>query len=138
MRVTRQGLGVTASVAVLFTGMAVAAEVRAAPAPAEDLPAAAPARSGEGGEPENFGASCRTVVRGSHVTAHCQNPYLVTDRVRLHVECDRWWDVDTDSTPVEVGPADYGRLDGRCWKEVRAAWLTHQPADRTPAPVRGS
>ncbi|WP_329277334.1 hypothetical protein [Streptomyces sp. NBC_00691] len=135
MRAIRHGFGAFVSVAVLLTGIAVAAEVRAAPAPAEELPAATPA-----GEPENFGASCRTVVQGSTVTAHCQNPYPGTDRVRLHVECERWWDIDSDSAPVEVGPADYGELTGRCWKEVRSAWITHQPADQAPdpTPVRGS
>ncbi|MFE1548991.1 hypothetical protein [Streptomyces sp. NPDC058718] len=132
MRAIRHGFGAFASVAVLLTGIAVAAEVRAAPAPAEELTAAAPAAD----EPENFGASCRTVVQGSRVTAYCQNPYPGTDSVRLHVECERWWDVDTDSAPVEVGPADYARVSGRCWKEVRSAWVTHQPAE--PAPVRGS
>ncbi|MFD0370652.1 hypothetical protein [Streptomyces sp. NPDC059071] len=116
-----------ASAAALLAGLTalgVAAEVRAAPAPREDVPPTAPAAA----EPENFGASCRTLVQGSTVTAHCQNPYPRTDRVRLHVECDRWWDVDSDSAPVEVGPADYAQVTGRCWKEVRSAWITHEPA----------
>ncbi|MFE5948507.1 hypothetical protein [Streptomyces sp. NPDC056480] len=136
MRALRHGFGAFVSVAVLLTGIAVAAEVRAAPAPAEEPPATAPAA----GEPEDFGASCGTVVQGSTVTAHCRNPYPRTDRVRLHVECERWWDIDSDSAPVEVGPADYGELTGRCWKEVRSAWVTHQPADQAPdpTPVRGS
>ncbi|MET8503998.1 hypothetical protein ABZV60_05000 [Streptomyces sp. NPDC004787] len=110
-----------------LAGLAVAAEVRAAPAPAEDgVARTAPAA----GDPEDFGASCRTLVEGSAVTVHCQNPYPRTDRVRLHVECARWWDVDTDTAPVDVGPADYVRVAGRCWKEVRAAWVTHEPAAR--------
>ncbi|MEU6625598.1 hypothetical protein ABZ926_33245 [Streptomyces litmocidini] len=139
MRAIRHGFGAFASVAVLITGTAVATELRDAPAPTEELSATAPAT----GSPEDFGASCRTVVEGSRVTAHCSNPYPRTDRVRLHVECDRWWDVDSDSAPVEVGPADYARVTGRCWKEVRSAWVTHQPADPAPAPgqplpVRGS
>ncbi|MFJ5139534.1 hypothetical protein [Streptomyces sp. NPDC088707] len=136
MRAIRHGFGAFVSVAVLLTGVAVAAEVRAAPAPAEDPSAAAPVAE----EPEDFGASCSTVVRGSTVTAHCHNPYPRADRVRLHVECERWWDIDSDSAPVEVGPADYGELTGRCWKEVRSAWITHQPADQAPdpTPVRGS
>ncbi|MFE5915400.1 hypothetical protein ACFQ6B_40880 [Streptomyces wedmorensis] len=129
MRAIRQGFGAFASVAVLLTGIAVADEVRSSPAPAEDAPAA-PVAEG----PEAFEASCRTVVQGSRVTASCHNPYPATDSVRLHVECDRWWDVDTDSAPVEVGPADYAKLTGRCWKEVRSAWVTHQPADRAPLP----
>lgn len=106
------------------------------PTPAEELPVTTPSPE----EQENFGASCRTVVQGSRVTAHCRNPYPRTDRVRLHVECERWWDIDSDSAPVDVGPADYGELTGRCWKEVRSAWVTHQPADQAPdpAPVRGS
>ncbi|MFE0653326.1 hypothetical protein ACFVZH_32635 [Streptomyces sp. NPDC059534] len=131
MRAIRQGFGAFATVAVLLTGIAVADEVRTAPAPAEELPATASAA----GEPEVFEASCRTLVEGSRVTAHCQNPYPRTDRVSLHVECDRWWDVDTDSAPVEVGPADYAQITGRCWKEVRSAWITHQPADRAPEPA---
>ncbi|MGW8768858.1 hypothetical protein ACWGN5_41035 [Streptomyces sp. NPDC055815] len=138
MRAIRQSFGAFASVAVLITGTFVATELRAAPAPAEELPAAAPTAQ----EPENFGASCRTVVEGSRVTAHCSNPYPRTDRIRLHVECERWWDVDSDSAPVEVEPADYARVTGRCWKEVRSAWITHEPADPAPAPdsppVRGS
>ncbi|WP_137990192.1 hypothetical protein [Streptomyces vilmorinianum] len=119
---------VLVSVAALLAGITVAAEVRAAPSPTEEVPI--PAAQ----ETEDFGASCRTVVQGSRVTAYCQNPYPGTDRVRLHVECERWWDVDTDSAPVDVGPTAYARLTGRCWKEVRSAWLTHQPVEQ-PAPV---
>ncbi|MFJ8646931.1 hypothetical protein ACIRNI_12485 [Streptomyces sp. NPDC093546] len=76
---------------------------------------------------ERYVASCRTAVEGSRVTAHCHNPYPHTDRVRLHVECDRWWDIDSDSAAVEVGPTAYAELTERCWKEVRAAWITHEP-----------
>ncbi|WP_234334838.1 hypothetical protein [Streptomyces sp. NRRL S-118] len=76
---------------------------------------------------EAYAASCRTSVEGSLVTAYCHNPYPDTDRVRLHVECDRWWDIDSDSAPVEVGPTAYAELTERCWKEVRAAWITHEP-----------
>jgi hypothetical protein len=76
--------------------------------------------------PKPFGAECRTRVRGSEVTAHCHNPYVDTDRVRLHIECARWWDLDTDSAPVDTGPAMTVRLTGRCWKEVRAVWISHQ------------
>ncbi|MET7829684.1 hypothetical protein ABZT23_34085 [Streptomyces sp. NPDC005386] len=72
-----------------------------------------------------FGADCRTTVTGSHVVAYCHNPYVDTDTVRLHVECARWWDVDTDSAPVDVAPALTVRLTGRCWKEIRAVWITH-------------
>ncbi|OIJ66175.1 hypothetical protein [Streptomyces mangrovisoli] len=76
--------------------------------------------------PDLFGADCRISVRGSHVIAHCHNPYVDTDRVSLHVECARWWDLDTDGTPVDVGPALTVRLTGRCWKEVRTAWVGHE------------
>ncbi|MFI8964842.1 hypothetical protein ACIGO8_22310 [Streptomyces sp. NPDC053493] len=128
MRALHRGAAALATAATLFTGIAVAAEVRAAPPPADDGPAVAGPAAEAGQGPEDFGASCRTLVQGSVVTAHCQNPYPRTDRVRLHVECARWWDVDTDSAPVDVGPADYGQVTGRCWKEVRAAWITHEPA----------
>ncbi|MCT9004809.1 hypothetical protein ACWGKW_33220 [Streptomyces sp. NPDC054766] len=77
--------------------------------------------------PQPFGAECRTTVTGSHVVAYCHNPYVGTDRVRLHVECARWWDIDSDSAPVDVGPAMTVRLTGRCWKEVRTVWITHGP-----------
>jgi hypothetical protein len=75
--------------------------------------------------PQPFGAECRTTVEGSHVIAYCHNPYVDTDRVRLHIECARWWDLDTDGAPVDAGPAVTVRLTGRCWKEVRSAWVSH-------------
>ncbi|MGW5423236.1 hypothetical protein [Streptomyces sp. NPDC003943] len=129
MRALHRGAAALATAAALVTGIAVAAEVRAAPAPvapADRTPAAARQDS------EDFGASCRTLVQGSVVTAHCRNPFPRTDHVRLHVECARWWDVDTDSAPVAVDPADYAQVTGRCWKEVRSAWITHEP------PAQGS
>jgi hypothetical protein len=76
--------------------------------------------------PQLFGATCRTAVKGSHVVAYCHNPYVDTDRVRLHIECARWWDIDTDSAPVDTGPAMTVRLTGRCWKEIRSVWISHQ------------
>ncbi|MEW2625817.1 hypothetical protein [Streptomyces sp. NPDC048106] len=76
--------------------------------------------------PSLFGAACRTAVRGSHVEAYCHNPYADTDRLRLHIECARWWDIDTDSAPVDAEPALTVRLTGRCWKEVGSAWISHQ------------
>ncbi|MFI7496908.1 hypothetical protein ACIBVL_00115 [Streptomyces sp. NPDC049687] len=78
--------------------------------------------------PDPFGAECRIDVRGSHVVAHCHNPYADTDRVSLHIECDRWWDLDIDGAPADAGPAMTVRLTGRCWKEVRSAWVSHQRA----------
>ncbi|WP_435888458.1 hypothetical protein [Streptomyces niveus] len=77
-------------------------------------------------EREPFGASCRTTAQGSLVTAFCHNPYPETDRVQLHIECARWWDVDSDSAAAEAGPAGYARLSGRCWKEVESAWVSHE------------
>lgn len=77
-------------------------------------------------EDRPFGSECRTDVVGSRVVARCHNPYPETDRVRLHVECDRWWDIDVDDAPVEAGPAQTVRLTGRCWKEVRSAWVSHE------------
>ncbi|MFJ7153062.1 hypothetical protein ACIQVT_33510 [Streptomyces sp. NPDC100445] len=78
--------------------------------------------------PSRFGSSCRTSVHGSRVVAYCHNPYVDTDRVRLHIECARWWDIDTDSAPVDAGPALTVRLTGRCWKEVGTVWISHQKA----------
>jgi hypothetical protein len=78
--------------------------------------------------PADAGADCTVKVAGSAVTAHCHNPNSRTDRVRLHVECARWWDVDTDGAPVEVTPARTADLTGRCWKEVASAWVSHRPA----------
>ncbi|MFJ5266431.1 hypothetical protein ACIQAC_38855 [Streptomyces sp. NPDC088387] len=77
-------------------------------------------------KPEPFGAECRTTVQGSHVSVRCHNPYPATDRVRLHIECARWWDLDTDGEPADAVPATTVRLTGRCWKEVGSAWVSHQ------------
>ncbi|ARP73990.1 hypothetical protein LK07_07065 [Streptomyces pluripotens] len=84
------------------------------------------AGDGKPPSPSPFGATCRAAVRGSHVVAYCHNPYADIDRVRLHVECTRWWDIDTDSAPVDAGPAMTVRLTGRCWEEVRTVWVSHQ------------
>ncbi|MBW5482705.1 hypothetical protein [Streptomyces bambusae] len=72
-----------------------------------------------------FGADCDTEITGSTVTAYCHNRFAETDLVRLHIECDRWWDVDSDGAPQAVGPAGRVELAGRCWKEVRSAWVSH-------------
>ena len=82
--------------------------------------------TGESAPPQLFGATCRSRVTGSHVTAYCHNPYPDTDRVSLHVECARWWDLDSDGPSVEAGPAQTVRLTGRCWKEVGSVWISHQ------------
>ncbi|GHB35077.1 hypothetical protein GCM10010347_00240 [Streptomyces cirratus] len=98
-----------------------AAVVDLAEIPAEPpVPSAPPAR-------ELFGADCDTVIEASQVTAYCHNSFPRTDLVRLHVECDRWWDVDGDGAAVAVGPAGRVELSGRCWKEVRSAWVSHEP-----------
>jgi hypothetical protein len=85
------------------------------------------ARTDQKHAPEPFGAECRTGVAGSEVTSYCHNAYAAVDHLRLHIECDRWWDLDTDGGVVEAGPARTVRLSGRCWKEVRSAWVSHRP-----------
>ncbi|ORT57492.1 hypothetical protein BKD26_22860 [Streptomyces sp. CB03238] len=97
-----------AATAALLSGLAVSAQAYAA-------------------ERDVYVASCRTSVEGSRVTAYCHNPYPATDRVQLHVECARWWDIDSDSAPVDIGPTAYAELTQRCWKEVDDAWISHQP-----------
>ncbi|WP_328316766.1 hypothetical protein [Streptomyces sp. NBC_00388] len=84
--------------------------------------------SGQAQAAAPFGAGCLIAVSGSHTTATCHNSYVVTDRVSLHIECARWWDIDTDSAPVEVGPARSVRLTGRCWKGIGSVWVTHRRA----------
>ncbi|WP_156724379.1 hypothetical protein [Streptomyces apocyni] len=76
-------------------------------------------------EPRPFGAICRIEVDGSDAVAYCHNPYPETDHVRLHIECARWWDIDTDGAPVAVEPAMTERLAGRCWKEIDTVWVSH-------------
>ncbi|MCX5139360.1 MULTISPECIES: hypothetical protein [unclassified Streptomyces] len=113
---TRSLLAASAAVAGLLVpvGLYAAGHVGA-------VGAAAPPAS----DPEPSGAECRTAVKGSRVVAYCHNPYPSADRVQLHTECARWWDVDADSKPVAVGPGRTVRLDDRCWKEVSSAWVTH-------------
>ncbi|MGP4001916.1 hypothetical protein [Streptomyces sp. 8N706] len=74
-----------------------------------------------------YRAECRARVEGSRAIADCHNPYPESDLVRLHIECDRWWDLDVDTDPVEVGPARTVELSDRCWMGVREAWVTHTP-----------
>ncbi|MEU7726079.1 hypothetical protein AB0B78_12655 [Streptomyces sp. NPDC040724] len=94
----------------------------------DEIPAEPPAQPSRPAARELFGADCDTTIEGSLVTANCRNSYPDTDLLRLHVECDRWWDVDGDGAAVPVGPAGRVELTGRCWKEVRSAWVTHQRA----------
>ncbi|MEV6166342.1 hypothetical protein AB0L71_31370 [Streptomyces sp. NPDC052052] len=79
--------------------------------------------------PDPSGSECRTSIRGSRVVAYCHNPFPSTDRVQLHTECRRWWDIDADAAPVDVGPGKTVRLDDRCWKEVGSVWITHRVQD---------
>ncbi|MFJ6716995.1 MULTISPECIES: hypothetical protein [unclassified Streptomyces] len=98
--------------------------------PAVVDPAEIPAEPPVPSEPparELFGADCDTVIDASQVTAYCHNSFPRTDLVRLHIECDRWWDIDGDGAAVAVGPAGRVELSGRCWKEVRSAWVSHEP-----------
>ncbi|WP_405611485.1 hypothetical protein [Streptomyces sp. NBC_00076] len=76
--------------------------------------------------PELFGATCHSRITGSRVSAYCHNPYVPVDLVSLHIECDRWWDIDTDGAALAAGPAQTVRLTGRCWKEVRSVWVSHR------------
>ncbi|MFI9066173.1 hypothetical protein ACIGQE_30645 [Streptomyces sp. NPDC053429] len=92
----------------------------------DEIPAEPPVRSAPPAR-ELFGADCDTVIEASQVTAYCHNGFPRTDLVRLHVECDRWWDIDGDGAAVAVGPAGRVELSGRCWKEVRSAWVSHEP-----------
>ncbi|WP_055491549.1 hypothetical protein [Streptomyces sp. TP-A0356] len=82
-------------------------------------------KPGQPADPGPFGSECRVHVTGSHVVAYCHNPYPETDHVGLHIECDPWWDLDTDSAPADAGPAMTVRLTGRCWQQVRSAWVSH-------------
>ncbi|MER5732152.1 hypothetical protein ABT084_28115 [Streptomyces sp. NPDC002138] len=91
-----------------------------------DLAVEPPPQPARGAPEELFGADCATRIEGSQVKAHCHNRFPGTDLVRLHVECDRWWDVDGDSAPLAVVPSGRSELNGRCWKEVRSAWVSHQ------------
>ncbi|MEU3529506.1 hypothetical protein AB0E62_37645 [Streptomyces sp. NPDC038707] len=110
MRPSRSLAPLTAALALVLSPPYAHAEADASPSPGP------------------FGASCRTTVRGSQVVAHCHNPYVDIDRVRLHIECARWWDIDTDSAPADAWPAMTVRLTGRCWKEIRSVWISHQRA----------
>uniref|UniRef100_UPI0040401A7D hypothetical protein n=1 Tax=Streptomyces sp. SCSIO 75703 TaxID=3112165 RepID=UPI0040401A7D len=124
-----------ASAALAVACLAVLSHpVHAAPAYAAPVHRATPARPVHDGSRASTapagpsGAECRVRVDGSRVTAHCHNPSPEPDRVALHIECARWWDIDTDGTPAEAAPTRTVELTGRCWKDVDSAWVTHEPA----------
>jgi hypothetical protein len=77
------------------------------------------------GKPAGTSAECRTGTDGSQAVVYCHNPYPEPDQVRLHIECARWWDIDSDAAPVTAEPAMTVRLTGRCWKEIRSVWVSH-------------
>lgn len=118
---------------VLVSPAAAAAALAAGKGPAgadgsERLSAALLRPAGDAGEGKRqraYRAGCRTEVEGSQATVYCHNPYPVVDRVRLHVECEQWWDLDVDTRPVEIGPAQTAELTARCWKTIGSAWVTH-------------
>ncbi|MFF3755211.1 hypothetical protein ACFYYH_33010 [Streptomyces sp. NPDC002018] len=124
----RRAAAALAAALLITSGLAVSSELfsrtRGAPGPVEV--SAPPRGEGARGRPDRFGATCRTKIEGSRATASCHNPYPETDRVRLHVECERWWDIDADSAPVEIAAARYGELAERCWMEIRHVWITHE------------
>ncbi|WP_369197672.1 hypothetical protein [Streptomyces djakartensis] len=119
MRLSRRTASLSLAVALVVTLAYEAVPRTHDDAPPARVPHARP-------EAGPFGAACRIRVTGSEVTAYCHNPYPETDRVSLHVECVRWWDIDTDSASVAAGPAQTVRLKGRCWKEVGGAWISHR------------
>jgi hypothetical protein len=82
-------------------------------------------QAGETPDAQPSPSDCRVTVTGSDVVAYCHNPYPDTDHVSLHIECGHWWDLDTDTDPVNAGPAMTVRLAGRCWENVRSAWVGH-------------
>ncbi|MFH8518749.1 hypothetical protein ACH4CE_27400 [Streptomyces gelaticus] len=123
MRSTRRRSGILLVASIAVAGLAAPVGMSVAGR------AGAGASGSDAPTPEPAGAECRTSVRGSRVVAYCHNPYPSTDRVQLHTECRRWWDIDADTAPVDVGPGRTVRLDDRCWKEVGSAWVTHGVQD---------
>ncbi|WP_320784940.1 hypothetical protein [Streptomyces sp. CRN 30] len=132
MRLSRS-LAPASAAAVLLLGLPYTAVPHARagtagerPARVVDGPPHARVRDGPRATREPSGAECRTGLYGSRVVVYCHNAYADPDRLRLHIECERWWDIDTDGPPVEAGPARTVRLTGRCWHEVRSAWVSHE------------
>ncbi|MFJ7072288.1 hypothetical protein [Streptomyces sp. NPDC098781] len=128
MRLSRRLASTTVAVALVLPvscAAAAHARVHSAQAVAETESVKESEEEPEESE-EPFGAACRIDVSGSHVTAYCHNPYPETDRVALHVECARWWDLDSDGSAVKAEPAQTVRLTARCWKEIDSAWVSHR------------
>ena len=127
MRLSRRFVPVSAAVALV---LAVPYDAMSHPRVEGGNEGSSQAAGNEGARrpavPQPFGAECRITVTGSRAVAYCHNPYPETDQVALHIECDRWWDLDTDGAPADAGPARTVRLTGRCWEEVRSAWVSHQ------------
>ncbi|MFJ2745627.1 hypothetical protein ACIO3O_38880 [Streptomyces sp. NPDC087440] len=128
---TRRAVALVLS-SIVLAGAAGTAAVHAALPDEDPAPAATYAAAAE--PAARFGSACRTVIERSKAVAYCHNPYPEADLVRLHTECARWWDLDGDGGPVEVGPAQTVRLTGRCWKEVGSVWVTHERAPDPPHP----
>lgn len=126
MRTPRRRTTALMAAAVIALGLTASSEVRGT-RPTESGPVGAPSGSLSGDRSQ---ASCSTRIHGSHVVASCHNPYPEGDRLRLHIECARWWDVDADSAPADISPAGHLQLSGRCWKEIRSVWVGHEPLRR--------
>jgi hypothetical protein len=73
---------------------------------------------------EGTGTTCHLAQGAASAVATCHNPDPTTGHVQLHVACARWWDPPTDSATVTVDPAQWVTVSGRCWKEIRTAWVT--------------
>jgi hypothetical protein len=123
----RMPRGLSAALLVVAAGLptiaiALAVPVPSAPARDDGEPSYQARRPGE----RPTAAECRTAVDGSRATAVCHNPNPGTDRIQLHIDCDRWWDLDVDARTVEVGPGQTVELADRCWAGIRQAWVSHR------------
>ncbi|MET8676179.1 hypothetical protein ABZW18_00895 [Streptomyces sp. NPDC004647] len=114
-----------ATLAVVAGLVSPASAVTATVAAGETAPARTTPQARTDRERPVYRAECRTRVEGSSVTASCHNPFPDSDMVQLHIECNRWWDPDVDTAPVEAGPARTVELTGRCWMGVGKTWVTH-------------
>ncbi|MGW2634195.1 hypothetical protein ACWC2K_33435 [Streptomyces chattanoogensis] len=72
-------------------------------------------------------ARCRTAVVGSTGVARCFNPNGTISRIRLHIECGRWYDPDVDTRAAAVGPAERITVTGHCWQEIEDLWVSQEP-----------